>query len=59
MIKKISLILLLIISKGYSQEVNTDIREYVSFKEGTTYFVKSSDKKYNHTFESKITKNPS
>ena len=56
MIKKISLILLLIISKGYSQEVNTDIREYVSFKEGTTYFVKSSDKKYNQIISDILTK---
>lgn len=47
MIKKLSLILLLIISNCYSQEINTDIRAYKSFKEGTTYFVKSSDSKYN------------
>lgn len=56
MVKKISLILLLIISKGYSQEVNTDIREYASFKEGTTYFVKSSDKKYNQIISDILTK---
>ena len=47
MIKKLSLILLLLSSYCYSQEVNTDIREYVTFKEGTTYFIKSNDKKYN------------
>ncbi|MDI1316807.1 hypothetical protein [Flavobacterium sp.] len=45
--KKLSLIVLLIISNCYSQEINTDIREYISFKEGTTYFVKSNDSKYN------------
>jgi hypothetical protein len=56
MIKKISLVLLLIICKGYSQEVNTDIREYASFKEGTTYFVKSSDKKYNQIISDILTK---
>lgn len=47
MIKKLCLILLLLSSYCYSQEVNTDIREYKAFKEGTTYFVKSNDKKYN------------
>lgn len=47
MIKKLSLILLVISSYCYSQEINTDIREYKSFKEGTTYFVKSNDAKYN------------
>jgi hypothetical protein len=47
MIKKLSVILLLLSSYCYSQEVNTDIREYGSFKEGTTYFIMSSDKKYN------------
>ncbi len=47
MIKKLSVILLLLSSYCYSQEVNTDIREYGSFKEGTTYFIMSGDKKYN------------
>lgn len=51
MIKKLTLILLLISSYCYSQEINTDIREYKSFKEGTTYFVKSGDKKYNKALE--------
>jgi hypothetical protein len=56
MIKKLSLILLLISSYGYSQEVNTDIREYATFKEGTTYFVKSNDKKYNQIVNDILTK---
>ena len=56
MIKKISLILLLISSCCYSQEINTDIREYKSFKEGTTYFVMSRDKKYNTIVNDILTK---
>jgi hypothetical protein len=47
MIKKLGLIILLLSSYSYSQEVNTDIREYKAFKEGTTYFIMSGDKKYN------------
>ncbi|WP_264519947.1 hypothetical protein [Flavobacterium sp. N1994] len=56
MIKKLSLILLLLSSYCYSQEINTDIREYKSFKEGTTYFVMSSDKKYNKIVNDILTK---
>lgn len=47
MIKKLTLTLLLLSSYCYSQEVNTDIRKYASFKDGTTYFIMSKDKKYN------------
>lgn len=47
MIKKLILILFLVISNCYSQEVNTDIREYANFKQGTTYFIMSRDKNYN------------
>ncbi len=58
MIKKLSLILLLLSSYCYSQEVNTDIREYTSFKEGTTYFVMSNSKKspYNKIVSDILTK---
>lgn len=56
MVKKLIVILLLIISKSYSQEINTDIREYKSFKEGTTYFVKTRDSKYNQMINDIISK---
>jgi len=56
MIKKLTLTLLLLSSYCYSQEVNTDIREYATFKQGTTYFVKSNDKKYNSIINDILTK---
>lgn len=56
MIKKLILILLFVISNCYSQEINTDIREYASFKTGTTYFVTSRDVKYNKMVEDILVK---
>lgn len=56
MIKKLTLILLFVISNCYSQEINTDIREYASFKTGTTYFVTSRDVKYNKMVEDILVK---
>jgi len=56
MIKKLSLILLLLSCYCYSQEINTDIREYKSFKDGTTYFILSNDKKYNKIVNDILTK---
>lgn len=56
MIKKLTLILLFVISNCYSQEINTDIRKYASFKTGTTYFVTSKDVKYNKMLEDILVK---
>ena len=56
MLQKLSFILLLLSSYCFSQEIKTDIREYKSFKEGTTYFIKSRDAKYNAIVNDILTK---
>ena len=47
MLKKLTIILSFFISSCYCQDTNTDIREYKSFKDGTTYFITYKDAKYN------------
>lgn len=45
---KISIVLLLLSTTLFSQEINTDIRNYQSFKNGTTYFIKSGTEQFDN-----------